>query len=150
MLPLLALAAIGAGIGATKHFAVDKPKEKRQRELAAKTQELSPWTGLQAGDIQEGDLAGSLIGGGLAGASFGQNMAGFDHAQKMQTHELAQAKGKTKLYDRMNNSPNSPLVMNNLMTGNFNRATGRNPASSGGGQQAVPEWYGEDPYKVTF
>lgn len=63
-IPLL---AIGAALGLTKHFAVDAPRERRQRKLAAETQRLSPWTGLSAGPIQEPDLLGSVISSGLTG-----------------------------------------------------------------------------------
>jgi hypothetical protein len=60
-----------------KSEAIDKPKEARQRKLAAATQRYSPWTGLKANPIQEADTFGSALQGGMAGATFAsQNGAG--------------------------------------------------------------------------
>jgi len=66
--------AILAGTGLLKSELVDRPREDRQRRLAAETQRYSPWTGLQAGHIQEADPFGSAIQGGLQGAAFSQNV----------------------------------------------------------------------------
>jgi hypothetical protein len=67
---------IGAAVGLTKAYAVDAPKEARQRKLAAATQRYSPWTGLKAGSVQEADPFGSTLQGGMAGATYGvQNKA---------------------------------------------------------------------------
>lgn len=71
--------AIAAGIGLLKSQTVDKDKEKRQRKLAAATQRYSPWTGLQAGPIQEADPFGSALQYGAAGAQMG---AGYANSQK--------------------------------------------------------------------
>ena len=70
----MTLALILGGTGVVKGLTVDKWKEDRQRELAASTQRYSPWTGLQAGAIEEADPLGQGIQGGLQGAAFGQNM----------------------------------------------------------------------------
>lgn len=74
MNPILIGMLAGAALGGVKHFASDKPKEKRQRELAATTQQLSPWTGMQAGPIQEADLLGSMMSTSLAGGATGKSM----------------------------------------------------------------------------
>lgn len=70
----LALAAIMAGTGLLKSELIDRPREDRQRRLAAETQRYSPWTHLQAGPIQEADPFGSALQGGLQGAAMGQNI----------------------------------------------------------------------------
>lgn len=69
----LTLAAILGGTGLLKSIGPDKWKEDRQRELASQTQRYSPWTHLQAGDIQEADPLSATIQGGVQGAALGQN-----------------------------------------------------------------------------
>lgn len=64
--------AIAAAIGLAKSELVDRPKEQRQRKLAGETQRLSPWTGLQAGQIQEADPIGTAMQFGATGAMMGQ------------------------------------------------------------------------------
>lgn len=64
-MPFPLLLAIGAGLGAVKHYGIDRPQEERERKLAAATQRLSPWTGLQAGPISHPDLLGSMLNFGL-------------------------------------------------------------------------------------
>lgn len=71
MLPAI---LIGAGAGLLKSKLVDAPREERERELAAKTQLYSPWTGLKANPIQEADPLGSAMQGGIAGAQFGAGL----------------------------------------------------------------------------
>lgn len=68
MEPLTAM-LIGSAIGLGKSALIDAPKERRQRELAARTIELSPWTGLKANGIEEADPFGSGLQFGLTGAS---------------------------------------------------------------------------------
>lgn len=63
-LPLMAIMALA---GLAKGMTVDRAKEDRQRKLAAETQRLSPWTGMQAGPIQEADPLGSAIAFGATG-----------------------------------------------------------------------------------
>lgn len=72
-MPFTAL-AIGAGVGLLKSELVDRPKEQRQRALAAATQRYSPWTGLKANPIQEADPVGSALTYGSTGAQMGANM----------------------------------------------------------------------------
>lgn len=71
----LTMMLIGSAIGLGKSALIDAPKEKRQRELAAKTQELSPWTGIRAGAIEEADPFGSALKYGATGASMGAGNA---------------------------------------------------------------------------
>ncbi len=70
----LTLAAIGAALGAAKGEFIDKPREQRQREVAATTQRFSPWTGMSAGPIKEADTFGNVLQGGMTGASLGQGL----------------------------------------------------------------------------
>lgn len=72
MLPLWALMAIA---GAAKSEVIDKPKEQRDRKLAAETIRWSPWTGMHPGPIQQADPAGSAVNWGLMGAQLGQSQA---------------------------------------------------------------------------
>lgn len=86
--------AIGAGVGILKAEAVDKPKEDRQRKLAAETQRNAWLTGLTANPVQEADPLGSALQyGGAAGgmkqgianntaqAELTQNQAALAHQQ---------------------------------------------------------------------
>jgi hypothetical protein len=72
-LPLLA----GAALGAAKHT-MDAGRANKQRKLAAETQRLSPWTGMEAQAVNEPSLFGSLLSGGMTGLSMGQNMEAMD------------------------------------------------------------------------
>lgn len=62
----------GAALGAAKHQFVDKPAEDRSRHLAAETIRNSPWTGMQAGPIQQ---APGLFKSALQGAGAGAAMS---------------------------------------------------------------------------
>lgn len=63
-----------AAIGIAKSEFIDRPKEERQRKLAAETQRYSPWTGLQAGGVQEADPLGSALAFGATGAQISNGM----------------------------------------------------------------------------
>jgi len=76
----LPLWAIGALAGAGKSALVDMPNQARDAELQARTAELSPWTGLQARQVQKADMFGDALSGGLTGASMAQNKK--EQAQK--------------------------------------------------------------------
>lgn len=76
-------AAIGAGVGLTKAIAIDKPKENRQRKLAAETIRYSPWTHMQAGPIQEADPLGSTLAFGMTGAQMQQGHQAFQSDQAL-------------------------------------------------------------------
>lgn len=71
MLPMI-LAGMGAGL--LKSELVDKPQANRERQLAATTAALSPWTGLTPTMPQEANPFGSMLQGGLAGAQLGQGL----------------------------------------------------------------------------
>lgn len=86
MNPLLAGAALGLG----KSLLVDMPQAERQRQLAATTASLSPWTGLQPTMPQEASPFGSAVEGATAGYLMGQSQEKFDldkqkHALEMQS-----------------------------------------------------------------
>lgn len=63
--------AIAAALALAKDQIVDKPKEARQRKLAAETQRLSPWTNMRAAPIKESDTIGTAIQYGATGAAMG-------------------------------------------------------------------------------
>ncbi len=65
---VLVAAGAGAGVGVGKSELVDRPREERQRKLAAQTQRYSPWTGLQAQPIQEAKPFDSALQYGGTGA----------------------------------------------------------------------------------
>lgn len=79
-MPITAL-AIGAGAGLLKSELLDRPREQKQRTLAAETQRYSPWTGLKADPIHEADPLGSALTFGSQGAMLG---AGIQNAQAQQ------------------------------------------------------------------
>lgn len=83
LLPML----ISGGLSLVKHFAVDKPKADKDRTLAAKTQELSPYTGLKAQPVEDPNLFGGLMSGAAAGAQFGTSI-----------HQAEQADDINKIY----------------------------------------------------
>jgi len=72
LIPLIAAGALGLG----KSVLIDKPREKRQRKVAAETIRYSPWTGLSAQPIQEADPFGSTLQGAALGASLAQAYGG--------------------------------------------------------------------------
>lgn len=63
-----------AGAGLLKSEVIDKPQAKRDRELAAKTQALSPWTGMQANPVKEADPFGTALQFGATGAMMNSNL----------------------------------------------------------------------------
>lgn len=93
----ITLGLIMGGVGALKSQTIDKKKEKAQRELAARTQELSPWTGMSAGPIEEADLFGSAMQGFTGGASMG---LGLEAGKSESTRDKALASAALK-----NNNP---------------------------------------------
>ena len=62
---------IGAGLGAAKHFGIDKPAAERSRKTAAEIQRYSPWTGMKAPEIKDASLLSSTLGGAALGATAG-------------------------------------------------------------------------------
>lgn len=79
----LLTAGLAAG-GLAKGLLIDKPKENRQRALAAETARYSPWTHMQPQAVQEADPFGSALQGGMTGASFGQSVANANSARGFQ------------------------------------------------------------------
>lgn len=84
MIPILAAALVAAAAGAAKHYAVDAPKEERERKLAAETTRNSYWTGLRGQMPKESDAAGEALTWAGAGANFAQNSNDADFSQQMQ------------------------------------------------------------------
>lgn len=78
-----------AAAGLLKSQTIDKDKEKRDRKLAAETQRLSPWTGLQAGPVKEADPMGSAIAFGATGAQIGGGMQQQEMNKKLAEQALA-------------------------------------------------------------
>lgn len=104
--------AIAAALALAKDQMVDKPKEARQRKLAASTQRLSPWTGLQAQPIQEHDTLGTMMQYGATGAAMGseyskgQTPKSTDTFKTMSPYSSAPATGAVSGYN-YNQSPNA-------------------------------------------
>lgn len=67
----------GAGLGAIKHFAVDKPQEEKDRELASQTARYSPWTGLKPQPVERASLFKSALQGLGAGLGAAQTFGSF-------------------------------------------------------------------------
>lgn len=90
-MPLIGL-GIGAGAGLLKQQIIDKPKQDKERMLAAETARFSPWTGMkpQAVGPDSSPLEGA-VGGGLAGAAMGQQMGGMPGAPGPQKPNMAMA-----------------------------------------------------------
>jgi hypothetical protein len=80
----LTMAALVGGAGLLKSELLDRPREERQRELAATTARWSPWTGMAPNAIQGADPFGSALEGATAGAMMGQQI------------DLTGGSGKTK------------------------------------------------------
>lgn len=70
----ITLAAIMGGAGLLKGELIDRPREERQKKLAAETIRWSPWTGITPGGIQEADPFGAMLQGATTGAVLGQNL----------------------------------------------------------------------------
>lgn len=95
-----------AGAGLVKSELVDAPKEARQRQLAATTQRLSPWTGLKANPIDEADPLGSTLQGGAQGMAIGQSMQNSAAAGKLADSQNALLKAQTaKLNQQVAGAP---------------------------------------------
>lgn len=60
--------AAGGLMGMMKYNLVDRPREDRQRNLAATTSYYSPWTGMKIGEVGGMPQEGSMIEAGLKGA----------------------------------------------------------------------------------
>lgn len=85
----LSMLAIGAAAGLAKSELIDRPKEDRQRKLAAATQRYSPWTGLAAQPIQEADSVGTPMEFGLTGYQMGLNEDGATTTKDLLQSQIA-------------------------------------------------------------
>lgn len=65
---------IGAGLGIANQMFIQKPKEDRQRTLAAAEARYSPWTGMKPGPVNETSPLGAALSGAGAGASMAQGL----------------------------------------------------------------------------
>lgn len=131
----LTLLAIGAGVGLLKSEAVDRPRERRQRKLAAETERLSPWTGRTPNPIQEADPLGSMLAFGLTGAQLGAGL---------QQHEMNQA-----ISSRIANAPYAPVSIGAqagpaMMPGGMGAAP-MNPYAGA----LAPQAYGANPFGMS-
>jgi hypothetical protein len=75
--------AAGAALGLAKNALVDKPKEEKQRALAAQTALYSPWTGMKPNEVQQADPFGNALQGATAGAMFSQASQNQDMQNQM-------------------------------------------------------------------
>ena len=111
----ITLGLIGAGIGLAKNEIVDKPREKRERELAAKTAMYSPWTGMTPNAVKESDAFGTALQGGLAGFQLGQGA----QTQNMQNQYMQNMMG-----------PSMPMSQPTPMGDNWNYWQDMYPSAS--------------------
>lgn len=90
----------GAAIGAAGGYMggeEEAAQRKRETELAARTQELSPWTGLQAQPIsKKSSEFGHLLRGGMAGAGMMQSQKNLEMQQKQQADMSNLVKSQTE------------------------------------------------------
>lgn len=96
----------GAGLGAAKYYGVDKPQEKKQREIAAVTAQYSPWTGMKPNDVAQSSLLGDTMQGAASGAALGQNMNQADAQNAMQAKQGGLIDAQTNYYSALAKSPN--------------------------------------------
>jgi hypothetical protein len=103
-------AAIGGGIGLGAGMLQSKEqanKEQRQRELAASTQEFSPWTGLQAQPVEEVSDMQNLFSGALTGAQmYGMGKMGAANQANLAKQD-ALLSAQTKFYENAGRAPAS-------------------------------------------
>lgn len=70
----LTLMALMSAAGLLKSELVDRPRQKRQANLAAEITRWSPWTGMKADRVQESDPFGQALQFGATGASMAQGL----------------------------------------------------------------------------
>jgi len=88
----------GMGLGILKSELVDRPKEMRQREIAATTAALSPWTGLKAQPVQEANWQEAAMSGAAAGMGQEQQEAAAAEALKDQQQRRKLMEAQTAYY----------------------------------------------------
>ena len=90
----LAPMLIGGGLGAAKHFMVDKPAEEASRKQSAAMMRVSPWSGIAPSAVKSAPgLFSSALQGGAMGATAG-NMLGGAAAQAAPSISALQAGGQ--------------------------------------------------------
>lgn len=66
---------VGGAMGGLKYWGVDRPRENRQRNLAATTAYYSPWTGMKVSEVgglpEEGSFYENVMKG-MGGTAAGQ------------------------------------------------------------------------------
>jgi hypothetical protein len=73
----LAPMLIGAGLGAGKHFLLDKPAEEASRKQSAAMMRVSPWSGIKPSEVKTAPgLFASALQGGAMGATAGSALGG--------------------------------------------------------------------------
>jgi GH24 family phage-related lysozyme (muramidase) len=87
-------ALLMAGMGAYQ-YNDQKKKAKEDRKLAAATQALSPWTGLQAQEIQRPDAVGTIGQGAVQGMAMEQNMDKAAQQNQLNQAQMEYYKGNT-------------------------------------------------------
>lgn len=93
-LTMLALLGIGAGFGLLKRAVVDKPREDRERQLAALRTSLSPFTGRAGVPPKEGSAFGEILKFAPTALALGQNVKEAEFAQKLQDVQLQEAQNR--------------------------------------------------------
>jgi hypothetical protein len=63
-------------------------RAQKDRQLAAKTQELSPWTGLKAGPVNDPSAIGTIGSGLMQGLAMQQGMNAQNDAKAYQNQQL--------------------------------------------------------------
>jgi len=66
--------AIGAGVGLLKNELIDKPKARKAKELQAKLETYSPWTGVHGRAVDTPDTFESMLKYGATGASMARGI----------------------------------------------------------------------------
>lgn len=104
-----------AAAGMAKSQLVDKPKEDAARTLAAKTQALSPWTGLEAQPFKKADPFGTAAQAGGAGLGIMSNLG----EQNMKKQWL-EAQKNNPWAGQQYQAMQQPAANSNMFTGGFN------------------------------
>lgn len=114
MLPLAAILGLGGlGAGLLKSELIDKPREKREQELASITTRFSPWTGLKADPVHYADPFSNALQFGTTGAMVGSGITTAE-AEKNLVNGLV---GKKVVDDFTDNKSPSNLDNNDFWNG---------------------------------
>lgn len=91
----------GAGLGAAKYYGVDKPQEKKDRQIAAVTAQYSPWTGMKPQDVKQSSAFGDVLQGGTMGLGMGQNLQAAANQNAMQDKQGGLIDAQTNYYNAL-------------------------------------------------